>query len=96
MTDTTSSEDCNCNPHEECTAYPPVELGAILAAAVDGRDMEIASAAILAHPVSICFPKDLIEDLGNAVFAPARTDDRIRARIAVASSFILKLEGTGG
>jgi hypothetical protein len=91
----TNTRDCNSNPQDvgaESTVYP-ISSADVLAAAIDGGDMETAARAILAHPRSGLFPKAFLLELGEIVFAGVIPEADAEKRIISAANVLLKVEG---
>jgi hypothetical protein len=90
-----SEADCNSYPQDiggEPTVYP-IASADVLAAAIDGGDMETAARAILAHPRSVLFPKAFLLELGEIVFAGVIPEADAEKRIVSAANVLLKVEG---
>lgn len=87
--------DCNSNPQDvgpKLTGYPLAGAD-ILAAAIDGGDMDAAALSILAHPRSALFPKPFLAELGEIVFAGVIPEAAAEKRIISAANVLLKTEG---
>lgn len=94
----TTGADCNSNPQDvgpECTVYP-IANADVLAAAIDGGDMDTAARAILAHPRSILFPRPFLLELGEIVLCGVVPDAAGEKRIRSASNLLLKVEAENG
>lgn len=98
MVYTTNSEDCNRNPQDmgETFAPYPVSIHSLLAAAIDGGDVDTAAHAILAHPRSVLFPRAFLSELGDVILAGVVPEADAEKRIRSAANVLLQLEASHG